>query len=359
MSYDFVVVGAGLFGSTFARAAADRRRKVLVVDRLPHVGGMCYTERKHGVLLHAYGPHVFHTNDPDIWAWINRFASFYPFMVRTKALHQGRIYTLPINLMTFHELWGVVTPAEAEKKLASVRVSIEKPATIEEWALAQWGPEVYEKLILHYTLKQWGRDPKDLPAAILKRLPARMTFDDNYFTDRYQGLPEGGYTPLFERMLEGIEVRLGVDFHADQSSFARLGRVIYSGRIDRYFDYRLGPLDFRSCRFLTEFLPGDAQGNPVIHHTDRSVPWTRTIEHKHFEDPGLPITALTREHPFETTPDTMPLYPVNDHKNMELLEKYQALDGGETVFGGRLGAYRYRDMHHVIGEALALADRLC
>lgn len=358
MSYDFVVVGAGLFGSVFAREATDRGRRVLVIDRLPHIAGMCHTERREGVLIHSYGPHVFHTNDPDIWAWISRFAEFQPFMVRTKAIYQGRIYTLPFNLMTFHELWGVVTPEEARRKLDQVRVPIENPGTIEEWALSQWGPEIYEKFVYHYTRKQWGRDPKDLPAAILKRLPVRLTFDDNYFASRYQGLPVGGYTPLFERMLSGIEVRLGTDFFQDRGAFERLGTVVYSGRVDRFFEYQLGMLEFRSCRFATDFSDGDKQGNPVIHHTEATVPWTRSVEHKHFEDSRNPRTALTREFPFETTQDSMPLYPVNDRRNSDLFGKYLEMPT-RAIFGGRLGSYRYRDMHQVIAEAIALAGKIC
>lgn len=358
MSYDFVIVGAGLFGSSFARAALDLGKKVLVVDRLPHVAGMCHTERRQGVLLHSYGPHVFHTNDPEIWAWISRFGEFYPFVTRTKALYHGRIYSLPFNLQTFHELWGVVTPEEARRKLGEVQVKIENPDTIEEWALSQLGPEIYEKFVLHYTRKQWGRDPKDLPAAILKRLPLRLTYDDNYFTDRYQGLPKDGYTPLFERMLQGADLRLGVDFFQDRESLERLGQVIYSGRIDQYFDYRLGALDFRSCRFETMFQDGDVQGNPVIHHPGAEVPWTRTVEHKHFEDPRMTRTAMTWEVPFETTRETMPLYPVNDRKNCDLFKRYLGLPA-RAIFGGRLGSYRYRDMHQVIAEALGLAEKLC
>lgn len=357
MAYDYVVVGAGLFGATFARAVADRGKKVLLIDKRNHVGGMCYTERVNGILLHAYGPHVFHTDSDKIWNWISRFAEFYSFMVRTKATHQGRIYTLPFNLMTFHQLWGITTPADAKKKLEAVRVPIPNPTSLEEWALAQFGTEIYEKFILDYTKKQWGRDPKNLPASILKRLPVRLTFDDNYFDDKYQGLPVGGYTELFHRMLDGIEVRLGVDFFEDQQTFERMGQVIYSGRVDQFFNYCFGDLEFRSCKFDTKTMAGDYQGNPVMHYTEAQYPWTRVIEHKHFEKLAVDHTAVTWEYPFECDRLAMPLYPVNDKKNMTLYARYRELPT-KVVFGGRLGSYRYRDMHHVIGEALALADSL-
>jgi UDP-galactopyranose mutase len=357
MAYDFVVVGAGLFGSSLARALHDKGRKVLVIDKLPHVAGMCHTSTVKGVTVHTYGPHVFHTDSDLIWNWVNRFSGFRPFMVRTKAIRCGKIFTLPINLMTLHQLWGVVTPAEAMERLATERVRIENPKSMEEFALSQWGHEIYEKLVLHYSRKQWGRDPKDLPASILKRLPIRMTFDDNYFTDQYQGLPDRGYTEMFNRILDGIEVRLEVDFFEDRASLESLGNVIYSGRVDQYHDYVYGPLAFRSCKFDTKCLDGDFQGNPVMHWVDREVPWTRVVEHKHFENSGSPSTVVTWELPFESTRESMPLYPVNDQKNTALFEKYSSLPA-RAIFGGRLGSYRYRDMHHVIGEALALSQRL-
>lgn len=357
MAYDYVVVGAGLFGSSFARAVTDLGKKVLVLDKRQHIGGMCFTERVDGVLVHAYGPHIFHTDSDKIWKWITRFAEFYSFMVRTKAIHQGKIYTLPFNLMTFHQLWGVTTPEEARKKLDSVRIPIQNPGSIEEWALSQFGPEIYEKFILDYTRKQWGRDPKNLPLSTLKRLPVRLTFDDNYFNDKYQGLPVGGYTEMFGRMLDGIEVRLGVDFFEDQPMFERLGQVIYSGRVDQFFNYVFGDLDFRSCKFDTKSMDGDYQGNPIIHYSEAAYPWTRVTEHKHLENPSLPRTLVTWEYPFECDRLSTPFYPVNDAKNMTLYDRYRQLPT-KVIFGGRLGSYRYRDMHHVIGEALALADRL-
>ena len=357
MAYDFVVVGAGLFGATVARTLTDRGKKVLVIDAKDHIGGMCYTEVIDGIIAHRYGPHVFHTSDDRIWKWVNRFASFYQFMVRTKVIYEEKIYSLPFNLMTFNQLWGVVTPAEAMQKIDSLRVPIGDPKTVEEWALSQLGHEIYDKFIFGYTVKQWGRHPKQLPASILKRLPIRFTFDDNYFSDKYQGLPEGGYTAMFERMLDGIEVRLGTDFFSDRALFEHLGNVIYSGRIDRYFDYVYGPLAFRSCEFETKVMDGDFQGNPVIHHSSRTVPYTRVVEHKHFGQYINPKTVVTWEYPFECDQKSMPLYPVNDLKNMSLYKLYRSLPTS-AIFGGRLGSYRYRDMHHVIAEALALAEKL-
>lgn len=356
MAYDFVVVGAGMFGCAFARTMADRGKKILIVEQLPHVGGMCHTERTEGILVHTYGPHIFHTDDPRIWKWIQRFSDFYPFTLRTKALYEDRLYSLPINLMTLHQLWGVKTPAEARQRLEEVQVRAEDTASIEGWALSNLGREIYEKFIRGYSRKQWGREPASLPAGMLKRLPIRLTMDDNYFSDRYQGLPVGGYTTMFERMLEGIEVRLGVDFFADRHTFEQMGQVIYSGRMDRYFDYRLGELEFRSCRFQSKSLDGDHQGNPIINWSEEAYPWTRVTEHKHLENPGVPKTIVTWEYPFECTRSDLPLYPINDARNMDLYKKYAEIPT-KAVFGGRLGSYRYRDMHQVIAEAWMLADR--
>jgi UDP-galactopyranose mutase len=358
MAYDFVVVGAGMFGASFARTVADRGKKVLVIDRKPHVGGMCFTEIVSGVVVHKYGPHVFHTSNPAIWAFVNRFAEWRQFMVRTKAVLGQSVYTLPFCLSTFHQLWGVTTPQEARRKLASVRVPIENPANMEEWALSQLGEEIYSKFVYHYSKRQWGREPRDLPAAILQRLPIRMTFDDNYFVDRWQGVPAGGYTAMFHRMLEGIEVRLGCDYFEDRGAFDRLGQVVYSGRVDRFHDYALGRLSFRGCKFEQKVFSGDFQGNPVIHHLDPEVTWTRTIEHKHFENPGAESSPVTWETPFECDAADEPFYPVNDAANNALYDGYAALQR-RAVFGGRSGTYRYLDMCEVIAQAWKLAGTLC
>lgn len=358
MHYDFVVVGAGLFGAALARELTDRGRRVLVVDGKPHLGGACYTEKKHGIIVHTYGPHVFHTNDDRIWAWVNRFADFKPFTVRTKAVSGHNVYTLPINLMTLNQLWGVVTPAEARLELERVRVKIENPETIEQLALATWGADIYRKFIYSYTVKQWGRDPAQLPAAILKRLPVRLNFDDNYFDDRYQGIPADGYTPMFEKMLSGIDVSLNVDFFDDRQRLEAAGVVVYSGRVDKFFGNRFGPLEFRSCRFDSELsMVNDLQGNPVIHWLDPYFPWTRTIEHKHFHPSAFHGTIVTKETPFECGPHDMPLYPINDKKNEETMRRYLEIST-PAIFGGRLGSYRYRDMHQVVAEAISLASRI-
>lgn len=355
--YDFVVVGAGLFGATLSRELTDRGMKVLVVDKADHVGGACFTEEVEGVVVHRYGPHVFHTNDSRIWAYVNRFAEFRQFMVRTKALYQGAVYSLPFNLMTFQQLWGVSTPAEAKKKLEAVRIPIEHPATIEEWALSQLGEEIYSKFIRDYTKKQWGRDAGMLPAAILKRLPFRLTFDDNYFDDKYQGVPVGGYTPFFLRMLEGIEVKLECDYLENRSELDRLGKVVYSGRVDALFDYSLGELEFRTCRFDTKILDGDYQGNPVIHYVEPQDAFTRVVEHKHFEKPSSVRSPVTWEYPEECGRGGKPFYPINDTKNQALYERYAAIPS-PIVLGGRLGKYRYVDMHQVIAQAWAMSEKL-
>jgi UDP-galactopyranose mutase len=357
MAYDVVIVGAGMFGASLARTLTDRGRKVLVVEKRPHVGGMCHTEIREGIVFHVYGPHVFHTNDEKIWNHVNRFAYFIPYTTRTKAVARGKLWSLPVNLMTLYQLWGVRTPRDAQAKLDSVRIPIKSPANLEEWVLSAYGEEIYETFFRGYTKKQWGRDPEQLPAAIAQRLPLRTTFEDNYFTDRYQGIPFGGYTNFFQRLLQGIEVRLGCEFQSDRQALERLGRIVYSGRIDEYFDYRYGDLSFRSCRFDTESLAGDFQGNAVVNYCDEEIPWTRIVEHKHFTNPRHERTLVTREYPFECGRRETPLYPVNDRTNAVLYERYTAIPTS-TVFAGRLGSYRYFDMCEVIAQAWTLADRL-
>lgn len=357
MAYDYVVVGAGMFGASCARALTDRGRKVLIVEKRSHVGGMCHTEVREGLVFHVYGPHVFHTNDEKIWNYVNRFASFVPYATRTKAIAKGKLWSFPVNLMTLYQLWGVQTPREAVARLESVRIPIEHPANLEEWVLGTYGKEIYETFFAGYTTKQWGRPPDSLPATIAQRLPYRLTFDDNYFVDRFQGIPAGGYATFFERYLEGIEVRLGCEFRSDREALEKLGRVVYSGRIDEYFDYRYGNLEFRSCRFETEAQDGDFQGNAVINYCDIEIPYTRIVEHKHFTNPRHGRTLVTREYPFECGRGETPLYPVNDRKNMVLYERYKAIPT-ETLFAGRLGSYRYFDMCEVIAQAWMLAQRL-
>jgi len=358
MAYDYVVVGAGMFGASCARALTDRGKKVLVVEKRSHIGGLCHTEVREGIVFHVYGPHVFHTNDEKIWNYVNRFAAFIHYTTRTKAVAKGRLWSLPVNLMTLYQLWGVRTPAEAMAKLHSVRLPRVDPTNIEDWVLSVYGSEIYETFFLGYTEKQWGRPARSLPSEIARRLPLRMTFDDNYFVDRFQGIPSAGYADFFVRLLDGIEVKLGCDFRTDCRTFASLGRIIYSGRIDEYFDYRYGELAFRSCRFETEALDGDFQGNAVVNYCDAEVPYTRIVEHKHFTDPRQARTLITREYPFECGRVETPLYPVNDCVNAALYDRYAAIPT-PTVFAGRLGSYRYFDMCEVIAQAWTLADRLC
>lgn len=353
--YDAVIVGAGMFGSSFARLMTDAGKKVLVVEKRDHSGGMCHTDIRDGIVFHRYGPHVFHTNDPEIWAFVKRFSRWIPYTTRTKAMALGRLWSFPVNLMTLHQLWGVTTPAEAERKLREVRLPITDPSNLEDWVLATYGREIYETFYLGYTRKQWGRDPRSLPTAIARRLPLRTTFEDAYFSDRFEAVPEGGYAPFFDRMLSGIEVRLGCDYLRERETLDRLGRVVvYSGRIDEFFKFDAGLLDFRTCRFETEAGHGDFQGNAVVNYCDVNVPWTRIVEHKHFYGPRVPTTLVTREYPEECAHGGLPLYPINDLKNSALYKQY-ALRKTSAIFAGRLGSYRYFDMGEVIAQARKLA----
>lgn len=346
-----------MFGASFARMATDRGKKVLVVEKRGHLGGMCYTEIREGVVFHVYGPHVFHTSVPWIWKFVQRFADFKPYTVRIKTVSQGRYYTLPFCLGLFHELWGTKTPEEARRKLKSVRIPMDNPVSVEDWALSQLGPEIYEKFVHPYTFKQWGREPADLPAAILQRLPIRYTWDDNYFADRWQAVPVGGYTPMFDKMLEGIEVRLNTDFLDDKKAFERLGQVVYSGRLDAYHKFNRGPLAFRSCRLETQVFPGDYQGVADLRWADLDLPYTRTTEHKYWENPGAKQSPVTWEFPFEAGPQDTPFYPVQTDENQVLAETYKnATD--RAIVGGRCGSYRYFDMCEVIAQAASILDKL-
>jgi UDP-galactopyranose mutase len=352
--YDYLVVGAGLFGAVFAREATDRGLRVLVVDKRHHIGGNCYTEERGGIPIHVFGPHVFHTADKGVWDYVRRFADFNGFSLRVKARHGDRLFPFPINLSTLHMLWGVTAPAEAEAMLASVRVPCEHPRNLEEWALAQVGPEIYEKFIVGYTTKQWGRPPSELPASIIRRLPIRLTHTDRHFPDKdaYEGVPIGGYTPMFERMLDGIEVRLGVDYHSDACVRAMAQKTVYTGPIDTYFGHRFGPLEYRSLRFEHEEMAGDFQGTAVVNYTEASVPWTRIVEHKHFALLDTARTVITREYPQRYEPGGEPFYPVSDARNQALYSMYrfEAQKSG-VLFGGRLGRYQYMDMHQVVANA--------
>ena len=369
MKYDYLIVGAGLYGAVFAREAADRGKKVLVIDRRPHIAGNVHTEKINGILIHRYGAHIFHTNNPEVWAYVNRFASFNRFTNAPVANFRGELYSLPFNMYTFNKMWGVVTPDEAAAKIAEQRGEITgEPRNLEEQAISLVGRDIYEKLIKGYTEKQWGRPCTELPSFIIRRLPVRFTFDNNYFNSLYQGIPVGGYTEMVSRMLSGTEVRLNEDYLADRHRFDSLAdHVVYTGPLDAFFDYRLGRLEYRSLRFENEHLEiGNYQGNAVINYTDREVPFTRIIEHKWFgfgkdeEGNDLPTTIISREYPAEWKPGDEPYYPINDRKNNDLADAYRKMAAEEdrVIFGGRLGDYRYYDMDVVVEQALRKASEV-
>ncbi len=391
--YDYLIVGAGLFGAVFAQCAKEDGKSVLVIEKRNHIAGNVYTENVNGINVHKYGAHIFHTNDKEVWEYVNRFAEFNDYINSPIANYKGELYNLPFNMNTFHQMWGVNTAEEAQAKIEQSRreavlgfinrngsaaglsddISDFVPQNLEQQAISLVGPDIYEKLIKGYTEKQWGRPCSELPAFIIKRLPVRFTYDNNYFNAVYQGIPIGGYTRMVEKMLEGVEVRLGVDYLAEKDMYDRLAdTVVYTGPIDAYFDYKLGPLEYRSVRFETEILDTeDYQGNAVINYTDSETPWTRIIEHKWFEfgknENGNPIsqTIISKEFSNEWNVGDEPYYPVNDDKNHKLYQRYRELAGNENkelselavkcrrvIFGGRLGEYKYYDMDQVIAAAL-------
>ncbi len=358
---DFLIVGGGLFGAAFAQQMKERGRSVLVIDRRGHIGGNVYTEEIEGIQVHRYGAHIFHTNDRAVWDYVNRFAEFNRYTNSPVANYKGELYSLPFNMYTFNKMWGVVTPREAEEKIREQRAAagITEPKNLEEQAISLVGTDIYEKLVKGYTEKQWGRPCSELPAFIIRRLPVRFTYDNNYFNARFQGIPIGGYTAMVEKMLEGVEVRLNEDYLENKAAWDALAEtVVYTGPIDRYYDYCFGALAYRSVRFETELLDTpNYQGNAVINYTDRETPYTRIIEHKHFEFGTQPKTVISREYSAEWKPGDEPYYPVNDEKNRALYEKYRALADREArvIFGGRLGEYRYYDMDAVLARALTLA----
>lgn len=355
--YDFLIVGSGLFGSTFAQQANEKGYKCLIIDKRNHNAGNAYSENVNGINVHKYGPHIFHTSDDRIWNYVNRFASFNNFVNRPKVSYKGDLYSFPINLFTLYQLFGVKTPEEASELLESVKIHSDSPKNLEEWILSQVGEEIYKKFIYGYTKKQWGRDPKELPSSIIRRLPIRLTFDDNYFNDVYQGIPIGGYTKMIEKMQEGVEVRLGVDFFENKEQFESEAKtIIFTGAIDEFFGYQFGPLEYRSLRFETEELnTPDYQGNALINYTEEEVPYTRICEHKHFEFTKSDSTIITREYPDSWEPGKERYYPVNNAENNLRYVEYQKLSNGinsKYIFGGRLAEYKYYDMHQVIGSAL-------
>ena len=381
--YDYLVVGSGLFGATFAHEAKAAGKSVLVIDRRPNIAGNVYTEDVEGIHVHRYGAHIFHTNDKEVWDYVNRFAVFNRFTNSPVANYHGELYSLPFNMYTFNKMWGVVTPQEAAAKIEEqkkdyiARKQQERglsadapfePQNLEEQAISLIGTDIYEKLIKGYTEKQWGRPCTELPAFIIRRLPVRLTFDNNYFNALYQGIPVGGYTRMVERMLEGIEVRLNEDYLKDREHWNQIAeKVVFTGPIDAYYDYRLGTLEYRSVRFETELLDTpNFQGNAAVNYTDRETPWTRIIEHKWFEfgkdseGDDLPKTVISREYSSEWKPGDEPYYPVNDEKNENLYKQYRALADREdrVLFGGRLGEYRYYDMDKVIASSLQFSRKV-
>ena len=365
--YNYLIIGAGLYGAVFAQQAKAAGKSVLVIDKRNHIAGNVYTEKVEGIDVHKYGAHIFHTNNKEVWDYVNRFATFNRFTNSPVANYKGELYSLPFNMYTFNRMWGVVTPDEAAAKIAEQKAAagITEPKNLEEQAISLVGTDIYEKLIKGYTQKQWGRPCTELPSFIIKRLPVRLTFDNNYFNALYQGIPVGGYTRLVENLLEGIEVRLGVDYlqHKDELD-ALAEKVVYTGPIDAYFGYSLGALEYRSVRFETELLDiPNFQGNAAVNYTDAETPYTRIIEHKWFtfgkDEQGndLPKTVISREYSSEWHPGDEPYYPVNDEKNSALYAKYKALAEKEpkVIFGGRLGEYKYYDMDAVIAAALTAA----
>ncbi|MFT9427146.1 MAG: UDP-galactopyranose mutase [Sporolactobacillus sp.] len=365
MKYDYLIVGSGLFGSIFAYEAAKRGKKVKVIEKRNHIGGNIYTEKIEGINVHKYGAHIFHTSNKVIWNYINQFAEFNNYINTPIANYCGEIYNLPFNMNTFNKLWGVVTPTEAQAKIDEQKKNacIDVPKNLEEQAISLIGTDVYEKLIKGYTEKQWGRKATELPAFIIKRLPVRFTYNNNYFNDRYQGVPIGGYTQIIENMLASdlIDVEINVDYFANKENYKKqASKMVYTGMIDQFFDYRFGTLEYRSLQFETSIVKqSNFQGNAVVNYTDSETPYTRIIEHQHFEYEEHPNTVITKEYPSNWKKGDEPYYPMNDNKNNAIYQQYKQLadQRDDVIFGGRLGLYKYFDMHQVIGAALTEAKR--
>lgn len=353
---DYLLVGSGLFSCVFASLARQDKKTCLIIEKRNHPFGNCYTENISGINIHKYGPHVFHTNNDKIWSFVNEYGQFSNYINRPKVNYRGNIYSFPINLMTLHQLWGISTPEEARKKIDSVKINIAEPANLEEWILSQVGEEIYHTFIYGYTKKQWNTEPKNLPSFIIKRLPIRLNFDDNYFFDKYQGIPIGGYTSLLANMTDGIEIVLDTDYFSNQSYWdSQAKTIVYTGPIDRFFDYEFGVLQYRSLRFEHRLLDiEDFQGNAIINYTEESVPFTRIIEHKHFEPAPNPQTLITKEYPQDWSLNKEAFYPINNNDNNSIYDKYKQLTKHtkKFIFGGRLAEYQYYDMHQVIGSAI-------
>ena len=364
MKYDYLVVGAGLFGAVFAHEAIRRGLRVLVLDKRSHIGGNCYTENVDGINVHKYGAHIFRTSRKDIWDYVGQFAEFNNFVNSPMALYHGCMYNMPFNMNTFNRIWGVNTPAEAKRKIDEQRREVKgEPRNLEEKAISLVGRDVYEILVREYTEKQWGRKCTELPASIIRRLPVRFTYDNNYFNDRYQGIPIGGYTQIFNQLLKGCEVQLGVDYLQHRAEFdSQASRILFTGPIDAFYDFRFGPLEYRSLRFKHERHDetDNLQGVAVVNYTDDSVPYTRTIEHKHFEFGKQSFTIVSKEYSYEWGPGVEPYYPINDSVNQKRYDSYEGLAKCEShvLFGGRLGGYRYTDMQDTIDDALKMIRRI-
>ena len=361
--YDYLIVGAGLFGSIFAYEAKKRGKNCLVIDKRPHIGGNIYTKEVEGINVHEYGAHIFHTSNHEVWEYIQQFATFNRYTNSPIARYKDEIYNMPFNMKTFNKLWGVITPEQAKKKIEQqIKESgITDPKNLEEQAISLVGRDIYEKLVKGYTQKQWGRRCDELPSFIIKRLPVRFTYDNNYFNDLYQGIPIGGYTQIIEKMLEGIDIRLNCNYFSNRKELETIAnKIVFTGMIDQYYDYCFGELEYRSLRFETEVLEMENyQGNAVVNYNEYEIPYTRIIEHKHFEYGETRKTVITREYPATWKIGDEPYYPMNDEKNNYLYEKYKALADKENkvIFGGRLGMYKYYDMHHIISEALDMVGK--
>jgi UDP-galactopyranose mutase len=361
--YDHIIVGAGLWGSTYAHFAKQIGKKILVVDKAEHIGGNCYTKNDDGINVHVYGPHIFHVSDERVWNFVNKFAKFNHFVNRPKVNYKGKLFSFPLNLFTLYQLWDVKTPEEAKKKLEQVRIPIDNPKNMEDWCLSQVGEEIYETFIKGYSTKQWKTEPKNLPSSIIRRLPIRMTFDDNYFEDHHQGIPIGGYTQIFEKMLDGVEVQLGVDFFKDRTRLEGLlksdGKLIYTGRVDALYNYDQGELPYRNLRFEHQRLEiPDFQGNAVVNYTEADIPYTRITEHKHFEFGKTNHTVITHEYPIDYERDLTPYYPVNNDENNARARAYNArAESDGIIVGGRLGKYLYMDMHAIIPAAMTRFEK--
>jgi UDP-galactopyranose mutase len=359
--YDYVIVGSGVFGATCARELTNSGKRCLVIEKRKHIGGNCYTENIDGINVHEYGPHIFHTNSDYIWRYVNSLCKFNNYKHSIKAMYEKKIYSFPINLMTLNQIWNVKTPQEAEEKIKSVQIKIENPKNMEEWAVSQIGEELYRMFVYGYSKKQWNKEPSELPAKILKRIPIRFNFNDNYFEDKYSGVPIGGYTSIFERLLDGIEVKLSTDYLNDRASIDSIGKkIIYTGGLDEFFDYDLGELEWRSLKFEKERLPiKDFQGCALINYSNQEIPFTRICEHKHFEFGKQNFTIITKEYPREWSRGKEKYYPINDEKNNQLSALYkQRIDKDKYILGGRLADYAYYDMHQVFASALSTVSRI-